>query len=79
MTLRARNTLRGHSPLFGAYELEPQHEPPKGDCVGYVRLRGITDRLIPAIWRNGKWHDKNLRPLAETVEMWYNMRTNGAG
>lgn len=65
-----------HSPLWGECRLTPQSdEPVQKFAIGYVAFEGDPDNLKLAMWRDGDWRDRQLRPLKGKVATWYKVTT----
>jgi len=61
--------------VLGEVQLHLRTEPPTDKMAfGYIPSSCGDGKLTVAIWRDGKWRDRNLRPIKEPVPTYYRMR-----
>lgn len=61
------------TPLFGKLYLVPHlasEVPTDQPLIGYVDF-GDETKLSQGIFNNGRWVDRNMRPLKQEVVRWY--------
>ena len=74
--------IRVNIPLFGNCTLVPhavEHFPQGSVAIAYVKLQGDGDNLTPAIWHDGTWHSRQMKPLKRRVVAWYHIEGRADG
>lgn len=68
-------------PGLGRWVLIPHspETPPGGGTLVYVGLEGAAETLQQAVWANGQWNGRNLKPLSRPVAVWYHMERERDG